>query len=88
MELEDHYYNATHTGLVELGLKPRLLSEELIETMLHTVERHRDRVIMRAIEPRVRWRPEGDVAADAVLAAEALVDGPACAPAVAPMARD
>ena len=56
-ELEDHYYNPTHTGLIELGLKPRLLSEELIETVLHTVERFKDRVIADAILPRDRWRP-------------------------------
>jgi UDP-sulfoquinovose synthase len=55
-ELEDHYYNPTHTGLIELGLKPRLLSEELIETVLHTVERFKDRVNPRAIDPATRWR--------------------------------
>jgi UDP-sulfoquinovose synthase len=56
VELENHYYNPTHTGLLELGLKPRLLSEELIETMLHTVERFKDRVNPRAIDPATRWR--------------------------------
>ncbi|MGZ4799544.1 MAG: NAD-dependent epimerase/dehydratase family protein [Acidimicrobiia bacterium] len=56
VELEEHYYNPTHRGLVELGLKPRLLSEELIETMLHTVERFKDRVSLRAIAPATRWR--------------------------------
>jgi UDP-sulfoquinovose synthase len=56
VELEDHYYNPTHTGLIELGLKPRLLSDELIETMLHTVERFKDRVSLRAIDPATTWR--------------------------------
>lgn len=55
-ELENHYYNPTHTGLLELGLKPRLLSDELIETVLHTVERFKDRVNPRAIDPATRWR--------------------------------
>jgi UDP-sulfoquinovose synthase len=55
-ELEDHYYNPVHSGLVDLGLKPRLLSEELIETVLHTVERFKDRVNPRAIDPATRWR--------------------------------
>ena len=55
-ELEEHYYNPTHTGLLDLGLKPRLLSEELIETVLHTVERFKDRVNPRAIDPATRWR--------------------------------
>jgi UDP-sulfoquinovose synthase len=56
VELEEHYYNPTHSGLVDLGLKPRLLSEELIETMLHTVERFKDRVSLRAIAPTTQWR--------------------------------
>jgi UDP-sulfoquinovose synthase len=56
VELENHYYNPTHTGLIDLGLKPRLLSDELIETMLHTVERFKDRVSLRAIDPATTWR--------------------------------
>ena len=56
VELEEHYYNPQHNGLVDLGLKPRLLSEELIETMLHTVERFKDRVSLRAIAPATQWR--------------------------------
>ena len=55
-ELEEHYYNPTHTKLLELGLKPRMLSDELIETVLHTVERFKDRVNPRAIDPATRWR--------------------------------
>jgi Nucleoside-diphosphate-sugar epimerases len=55
-ELEEHYYNPKHTGLLDLGLKPRLLSDELIETVLHTVERFKDRVNPRAIDPATRWR--------------------------------
>ena len=34
IEMEQHYYNAVHTGLLSLGLEPRLLNEELIDTML------------------------------------------------------
>ena len=55
-ELEEHYYNPTHTGLLDSGLKPRLLSDELIETVLHTVERFKDRINPRAIDPATRWR--------------------------------
>ena len=55
-ELEEHHYNPKHTGLLDLGLKPRLLSDELIETVLHTVERFKDRVNLRAIDAATRWR--------------------------------
>jgi UDP-sulfoquinovose synthase len=56
VEKEEHYYNPKHSGLVELGLKPRHLSEELVETMLHTVERFKDRVSPRAIAPATTWK--------------------------------
>jgi UDP-sulfoquinovose synthase len=57
-EAEEHYYNPTHTKLLELGLEPTLLSETLIESMLETIRRHQDRVIMDVIAPVTRWRPE------------------------------
>jgi len=57
VELEEHYYNATHTKLLDLGLEPHLLGEELVRSMLGTIERYRDRIIARAIEPRTRWNP-------------------------------
>jgi UDP-sulfoquinovose synthase len=57
VEMEEHYYNATHTKLLDLGLKPQLLSETLIETMFATIERYKDRVIADHILPRDRWRP-------------------------------
>ncbi|MGZ4137125.1 MAG: NAD-dependent epimerase/dehydratase family protein [Actinomycetota bacterium] len=57
VELEDHYYNATHTKLMDLGLRPHLLSETLIESMISTIERYKDRVIPDHIMPSTRWRP-------------------------------
>jgi UDP-sulfoquinovose synthase len=60
VELEHHYYNAVHTKLLDLGLEPRLLGEELVESMLHGIERHKDRVIARAIDPQTRWNPAGN----------------------------
>ena len=57
VELEDHYYNAKHTKLLDLGLKPHYLSETLIESMFGKIEKHQDRVITHAIMPKTRWRP-------------------------------
>ncbi len=57
VELEEHYYNATHTKLLDLGLEPSLLGDELVRSLLFAIERHRDRVIPRAIEPKTRWNP-------------------------------
>src|SRR5439155_23850184 len=45
VEREEHYYNAAHTKLLDLGLEPHFLSETLIESMLGIIEKHRERVI-------------------------------------------
>ncbi|HZJ29339.1 MAG TPA: NAD-dependent epimerase/dehydratase family protein [Solirubrobacterales bacterium] len=57
VELEEHYYNPVHTKLLDLGLQPHLLGEELVRSMLGIIAAHRDRVIERAIVPTVRWDP-------------------------------
>lgn len=56
VELEEHYYNAKHTKLLDLGLKPHLLSETLIESMFSAIERFKDRVVTDHIMPATRWR--------------------------------
>src|SRR3954471_14167242 len=55
-EKEEHYYNAKHTKLLDLGLQPHLLSETLVESMFGHIERHKDRVIREHILPETRWR--------------------------------
>jgi UDP-sulfoquinovose synthase len=57
VELEEHYYNAIHTKLLDLGLEPTLLGEELVESMLHAIERHKENVIEASIDPSTRWNP-------------------------------
>jgi UDP-sulfoquinovose synthase len=56
VEAEEHYYNAIHTKLLDLGLEPTTLGEELVESMIHSIERHKDRVIASAIDPHIRWK--------------------------------
>jgi UDP-sulfoquinovose synthase len=56
-ELEEHYYNAAHTKLLDLGLEPTLLGEELVESMLHAIERYKGHVIESSIDPHTRWNP-------------------------------
>jgi UDP-sulfoquinovose synthase len=55
-EAEDHYYNAAHTGLQELGLKPHPLTEEVLVSMLQRVCQHAALINVGHILPRVRWR--------------------------------
>jgi UDP-sulfoquinovose synthase len=55
-ELEEHYYNARHQKLVDLGLEPHLLEQTLIDTVITRVERLRSRVRPALFAPRVDWR--------------------------------
>jgi UDP-sulfoquinovose synthase len=57
VEKEEHYYNAIHTKLLDLGLEPTLLGEELVGSIIHAIERHKGRVIETAIDPQTRWNP-------------------------------
>jgi UDP-sulfoquinovose synthase len=57
VEMEEHYYNPTHTKLLSLGLRPTLLSETLIESMLEIIRRYQDRVLEDVIAPVTQWRP-------------------------------
>jgi len=57
VEKEEHYYNAVHTKLLDLGLEPRLLGEELVESMIHIIERYKGNAIEASIDPRTRWNP-------------------------------
>ena len=66
VEKEEHYYNAIHTKLLDLGLEPTLLGEELVESMLHAIERYKANVVATAsIDPRTRWNPAKSPAAQA-----------------------
>jgi UDP-sulfoquinovose synthase len=58
VEKEEHYYNARHSKLTELGLEPHLLSEELVESMLKVIVKFRERIDAGAILPKIKWDPE------------------------------
>jgi UDP-sulfoquinovose synthase len=57
VEKEEHYYNAIHTKLLDLGLEPTLLGEELVESIIHAIERYKEHVIESSIDPHTRWNP-------------------------------
>ena len=54
-EAEQHYYNPAYTGLVDLGLHPNYLTDDVLEGMLRLVLAHRDKIHLDRIQPRVRW---------------------------------
>jgi UDP-sulfoquinovose synthase len=55
-EMEEHYYNPAHHGLLELGLEPHFMTDDVLAGMLEQVLRRRDRIVVDRILPRVRWR--------------------------------
>jgi UDP-sulfoquinovose synthase len=56
VEAEEHYYNARHTALLDLGLEPHFLSESLLDSLVNIALEFRDNVDMGLIDPRVDWR--------------------------------
>ncbi|XP_044464204.1 UDP-sulfoquinovose synthase, chloroplastic-like [Mangifera indica] len=59
VEAEEHYYNAKHTKLIELGLKPHLLSDSLLDSLLNFAIQFKDRVDSKQIMPTVSWKKIG-----------------------------
>ncbi len=56
VEAEEHYYNARHTKLLELGLTPHLLSDSLLDSLMNIAIRYRETVDASLMRPRVDWR--------------------------------
>jgi UDP-sulfoquinovose synthase len=56
VEKEEHYYNAKHSKLVDLGLRPHLLSDSVLDSLLNIATRYRNRVDGSLFLPRVDWR--------------------------------
>ncbi len=54
-ELEEHYYKPANSGLLQLGLQPHFMTDDVIAAMLERVLRYRDKIVVRRILPRVRW---------------------------------
>ncbi|UCH20406.1 MAG: NAD-dependent epimerase/dehydratase family protein [Deltaproteobacteria bacterium] len=55
IEAEEHYYNPTHTGLLELGLEPHYLTEDTLSRMIDFVMAHKGRIQNEQIFRKVKW---------------------------------
>ncbi len=56
VELEEHYYNAKHSKLIDLGLKPHMLSDSLLDSLMNIAIRYRDQIDTAMFLPQVNWR--------------------------------
>ena len=54
-EAEEHYYNPKYTGLIELGLKPHYLTEEVLIGMFKVVEKYKGNIQTHKIFRGVKW---------------------------------
>lgn len=54
-EAEEHFYQPVHTALLELGLDPIYMTDEILAEMVEVVMRYRDRIKEDRILPRVAW---------------------------------
>ena len=54
-ELEEHYYNPTHTGLLELGLEPNYLNEAVLDEMFSFVSEYKNAIEKNTIFSGIKW---------------------------------
>ncbi|MBY6189176.1 NAD-dependent epimerase/dehydratase family protein [Microbulbifer agarilyticus] len=54
-ELEEHYYNPASTGLLELGLKPNFLTDDVLAEIMEKVINHKDAIDSNRIFRGVKW---------------------------------
>jgi len=55
IEAEDHYYNPKYTGLLDLGLKPNYLTDEVLERMITFTCKYKNQIKSEQIFRRVKW---------------------------------
>jgi UDP-sulfoquinovose synthase len=56
VEAEQHYFNAKHSKLLDLGLKPHFLSDSLLDSLMNIALKYKDRVDPTMMLPQVNWR--------------------------------
>ena len=66
VELEEHYFNAKNTNLLDLGLKPHYLSDSLLDSLLNYAIQYKHRVDKDHILPKVSWHREKTQQLDSV----------------------
>jgi UDP-sulfoquinovose synthase len=56
VEAEEHYYNAKHSKLTDLGLRSHLLSDSLLDSLIDVAMRYRERIDPSVLLPQISWR--------------------------------
>jgi UDP-sulfoquinovose synthase len=61
VEKEEHYYNAAHSKLIDLGLQPHFLSDTLIESMMTHISARAHAVRPELVMPTIKWKKDSAV---------------------------
>jgi UDP-sulfoquinovose synthase len=56
VEAQQHYYNAKHSKLVDLGLRPHYLSDSLLDSLMNIAVQYQDRIDISLFLPQVKWQ--------------------------------
>ncbi len=54
-EAEEHYYNPTYQGLIDIGVQPHYLTDQVMEKMFKVVERYKDNIRKDVIFKGIKW---------------------------------
>jgi UDP-sulfoquinovose synthase len=54
-EAEEHYYNPTYHGLIDIGVEPHYLTDEVMEGMFRIVESYKDNIRTDVIFKGIKW---------------------------------
>jgi UDP-sulfoquinovose synthase len=54
-EAEEHYYNPTYQGLIDIGVTPHYLTDEVLHGMFSVVEKYRDNIRPEVIFKGIKW---------------------------------
>jgi UDP-sulfoquinovose synthase len=56
VEKEDHYYSPKYTGLIELGLTPHYLTDDVLGEMFKVVEKYSQNINVSSIFKGISWK--------------------------------
>lgn len=54
-ELEEHYYNPTYQGLIDIGVEPHYLTDEVLNGMFEIVEQYHNNIRKDVIFKGIKW---------------------------------
>ncbi len=54
-EAEEHYYNPTYQGLIDIGVEPHYLTDEVLNGMFEIVEEYRENIRKDVIFKGIKW---------------------------------